>query len=100
MPASSKRGTVRPGAVDSSILLAAGTANGVARGLAGAANASSWRAGEEITRSANLNRANARIKANKGAFGVDGISVSELLIWIKLNRDRLIVPLTDGRSGH
>ena len=51
---------------------------------------------EEIAGSANLNRAYARVKANKGAAGVDGMSVTELLSWIKVNRDRLIVSLIDG----
>ncbi len=51
---------------------------------------------EEIAGSANLNRAYARVKANKGAADVDGMSVSELLPWIKVNRDRLIVSLIDG----
>ncbi len=51
---------------------------------------------EEIAGSANLNRAYARVKANKGAAGVDGMSVTELLPWIKVHRDRLIVSLIDG----
>ena len=51
---------------------------------------------EEIAGSANLNRADKRVKANKGAAGVDGMSVSDLLPWIKVNRDRLIVSLIDG----
>lgn len=51
---------------------------------------------EEVASSANLNQAYKRVKANKGAAGVDGMTVSELLSWIKLNRERLIASLLDG----
>lgn len=51
---------------------------------------------EEIAGSANLNQAWKRVKANKGAAGVDGMSVTELLPWIRANRDRLIASLLDG----
>ena len=37
---------------------------------------------EEVTGSANLNRAYKRVKANGGAAGVDGMSVTELRAWI------------------
>lgn len=51
---------------------------------------------EEVTGSANLNRAYKRVKANGGAVGVDGMEVTELLAWIALNRERLIASLLDG----
>jgi RNA-directed DNA polymerase len=51
---------------------------------------------EEVASSTNLNQAYKRVKANKGAAGVDGMSVSDLLPWIKLNRERLIASLLDG----
>ena len=51
---------------------------------------------EEVTGSANLNRAYRRVKANGGAAGVDGMDVSELRAWIADNRERLIASLLDG----
>lgn len=51
---------------------------------------------EEVTGSANLNRAYKRVKANGGAAGVDGMEVSELRAWIADNRERLIASLLDG----
>lgn len=51
---------------------------------------------EEIASSANLNQAYKRVKANKGAAGVDAMSVSDLLPWIRENRERLIASLLDG----
>jgi len=45
---------------------------------------------EEVASSANLNQAYKRVKANKGAAGVDGMSISELLPWIGENREKLI----------
>ncbi|MBV8398578.1 MAG: group II intron reverse transcriptase/maturase [Acetobacteraceae bacterium] len=51
---------------------------------------------EEVARSANINQAYKRVKANKGAAGVDAMSIAELLPWIRENRDRLIVSLLDG----
>lgn len=51
---------------------------------------------EQVASSANLNRAYKRVKANKGAPGVDGMTVSDLRGWIADNRERLIVSLLDG----
>jgi retron-type reverse transcriptase len=51
---------------------------------------------EEVTGSANLNRAYKRVKANGGAAGVDGLSVTELRAWITSNRETLIASLLDG----
>ena len=50
---------------------------------------------EEVASSANLNQAYQRVKANKGAAGVDAMSVAELLPWIRENRERLIASLLD-----
>ena len=51
---------------------------------------------EQVASSANLNRAYKRVKANKGAPGVDGMSVADLGGWIADNREGLIVSLLDG----
>jgi RNA-directed DNA polymerase len=51
---------------------------------------------EEVASSANLNQAYKRVKANKGAAGVDAMSISELLPWIRENREKLIAALLDG----
>ncbi len=45
----------------------------------------------------NLNSAYKRVKANKGAPGVDGMTVEEALPWLKEHRNELIGRI---RSGH
>ena len=51
---------------------------------------------EEVTSSANLNQAYKRVKANKGAAGVDGMSINDLRAWIAENCERLIASLLSG----
>lgn len=51
---------------------------------------------EQVCEPENLNRAYARVKANKGAPGVDGVSVSKLGAWIKRHKHELIASLLDG----
>jgi len=51
---------------------------------------------EKIASSANLNQAYKRVKANHGAPGVDGMTVSDLRPWIAANKDALITALLDG----
>jgi RNA-directed DNA polymerase len=52
---------------------------------------------EKIARSANLNQAYKRVKANHGAPGVDGMTVTDLRPWIAENKDALITALLDVR---
>jgi len=51
---------------------------------------------EEVIDRDNLNRAYKRVKANKGAPGVDGMTVDELGNWIAQHKEELIASLADG----
>ena len=44
----------------------------------------------------NLNQAYLRVKRNKGAAGVDGITVDDLLPYLRENKEELIAELKDG----
>ena len=52
---------------------------------------------EKILHRNNLNKAYQRVKSNKRAGGVDGMSVDELLTFLKENREQLIQQLKDGK---
>jgi len=52
---------------------------------------------ERILQSANLNNAYKKVKSNKGAGGVDGMSVDELLPFLRDNQVQLIQQLKDGK---
>jgi group II intron reverse transcriptase/maturase len=45
----------------------------------------------------NLNQAYKRVKSNKGAGGVDKMSVDELLPYLRENRDRLVGQIRNGK---
>jgi RNA-directed DNA polymerase len=51
---------------------------------------------EEVTNPDNLNLAYFRVKANKGAPGIDGLTVDELKTWIVPHKDAFIAALLDG----
>ena len=51
---------------------------------------------EEIVNPHNLNLAYKRVKANKGAGGIDGMTVDELLPWLRENQVTLLQSLRDG----
>ncbi len=52
---------------------------------------------EKILQPTNLNNAYRKVKSNKGAGGVDGMSVDELLPFLRDNQRRLIQQLKDGK---
>jgi RNA-directed DNA polymerase len=51
---------------------------------------------EEVCRPENLNRAYRRVKANKGAPGVDGMTITALRTWLAAHKEGLIATLLDG----
>src|SRR5450631_267426 len=51
---------------------------------------------EEVTKRDNLNRAFRQVRANKGAAGVDGMSVHDLTAWIALHKEEFIASLLNG----
>ena len=52
---------------------------------------------EKILSRNNLNAAYKKVKANKGAGGVDGMQVDELLPYLKQHGDELIQQIRDGK---
>ena len=52
---------------------------------------------EQILHPDNLNKAYKRVKSNKGAGGVDGMSVDELLTFLKDNKKQLVQKLMEGK---
>jgi RNA-directed DNA polymerase len=52
---------------------------------------------EKILTNENLNRAYKQVKRNKGAGGIDGMQVDELLPFLKENRKELLQSLQDGK---
>jgi RNA-directed DNA polymerase len=51
---------------------------------------------EEVTDRDNLNRAYFRVLANKGAAGVDGMTVGDLKAWIAKHKEKFLASLLDG----
>ena len=51
---------------------------------------------EKVLDRNNLNKAYKRVKANKGASGVDGMSIDEALIWLKENGEELLEKIRNG----
>lgn len=52
---------------------------------------------ELILRTDNLNKAYKRVKSNKGAGGIDGMQVDELLPYLRENQDTLIQEIRNGK---
>ena len=51
---------------------------------------------ERVCERENLNRAYKRVKANKGAPGIDGMTVGELYDWLVKHKEALVESLLDG----
>lgn len=51
---------------------------------------------EEVCQRDNLNQAYRRVKSNKGAPGVDGMTLQDLAAWIKQHKEEWIGSLLDG----
>lgn len=51
---------------------------------------------EEVCQSENLNRAYQRVRANKGAPGIDGMTVEEMPAWFREHREEFLSSLRDG----
>lgn len=52
---------------------------------------------EQILSTENLNRAYKQVKRNKGAGGIDGMQVDELLPYLKENKNELVQSLREGK---
>jgi len=52
---------------------------------------------EKILDSGNLNRAYKRVKSNKGSHGIDGMSVDELLPYLKQNGEAITRSILEGK---
>ena len=52
---------------------------------------------EKVLDRENLNKAYKRVKANKGASGVDGMTVDEALPWLKEHREELLDQIRNGK---
>lgn len=52
---------------------------------------------ERILDRENLNRAYKRVKANKGAPGIDGMTVEDALGWLREHRDELLGSIRSGK---
>lgn len=53
---------------------------------------------EQILHKDNLNKAYKKVKSNKGAGGVDGMSVDEFLGFLKDNQEQLIQQIKDAEE--
>ena len=52
---------------------------------------------EKVLERDNLNRAYKRVKSNKEASGVDGMTVDEALPWLKEHREELLESIRNGK---
>ena len=52
---------------------------------------------EQILSRDNLNRAYKRVRANKGAPGIDGMTIEDALPWLREHRDELLESIRQGK---
>ena len=52
---------------------------------------------ERILSRENLNRAYKRVRANKGAPGIDGMTVEDALPWLREHREELLETIRQGK---
>ena len=52
---------------------------------------------ERILSRDNLNRAYKRVRANKGAAGIDGMTVEDALPWLREHREELLESVRQGK---
>ena len=52
---------------------------------------------ERILNRENLNRAYKRVRANKGAPGIDGMTVEQALPWLREHREELLESIRQGK---
>ena len=52
---------------------------------------------EKILTRDNLNKAYKRVKSNKGAPGIDGMSVEDALPWLREHREELVESIRNGK---
>ena len=51
---------------------------------------------EKILHRDNLNRAYKRVRANKGAPGIDGMTIEDALPWLREHREELLESIRQG----
>ena len=51
---------------------------------------------EQVINRRNMQQACQHVVSNKGSAGVDGMSVEELSVFLKLNRDKIATALVNG----
>jgi RNA-directed DNA polymerase len=89
-------GSVRPGASGESGTGPAATEEGQATTALTRERALAGNLMERVCERGNLNRAYKRVKANKGAPGVDGLTVGVLYKWLMEHKEGLVESLLDG----
>ena len=87
---------LRPGSTGDGGTEAGGCVESQASAASGQARALPDRLMEEVTRTQNLIEAIDRVRANKGSAGVDGMTVSELLPWVRKHLQGFTDSLLDG----